>query len=186
MIILPPARRAYLMSFWLVISLTGGLLIGALSSLLVAPRPFTFGVVLALVLSLPGLLRPQVVSLPYRVWNRLARGFAHCARLFLMSVCFYVIFVAVGRTGSALRLTRPSSTQSLWEPRGTLAPAAYISQGAVSMKESSGKSWMPTFFSWAVHSGNFWACCLFPFLLLLSILEPDEDRDFPAGIYTLF
>jgi hypothetical protein len=124
--------------------------------------------------------------LPYRVWNRLARDFAHYASLLLMGICFYIIFVAVGRAGSSLRLARPTATQSLWVPRKTLAPTTYGNQHAIATEGSLKKGQIASLFSWALHSGNLWTCCLLPFLILLSLFETEQENSVPAGIYTLF
>jgi hypothetical protein len=188
MVILPyPPRRAWLRSFALVMGLTGGLLTGVLLSLPVSPRWSASGVFVALVLALPGLLWPQTVSIPYRVWNKLAREFTRCARLWLTGICFYIAFVAVGRLGSSLRLARPTADGSLWVPRQSGAPTAYGSPHGVVTAEASQGSWVSAFVSWAVRSGNGWACCLLPFMALLSVLEPaQENGNVPADIYTLY
>lgn len=187
MIILPsPARRECLISFWLTISVSSGLLIGALLSLLISPRWFGLGVILALTLALPGLIWPQVVSLPYRIWNRLARDFTHYARTLVLGICYYIIFAAVARTGSSLRLASPTSPQSLWIPRGTLASTAYPHQYDATKKGSSQRGWIGNYLSWAWQTGNLWTVFLLPFLILLSALESDQDKSLPTDIYTLF
>jgi hypothetical protein len=185
--LLSPPRRAWLISFWLVMSLGSGLLIGLLLALLMSPRWFGFGVMLALVLALPGLLWPQAIARPYMAWNRLARYFASAASLRLMRICYYIVFVAVGRTGSSLSLAHPPSTTSLWIPRGTLAPSAYVSQHGVATKASPEQGWVAAFLSWAAQSGNVWALSLLPFFILLVALRTDQKKSsFPANIYTLF
>jgi Saxitoxin biosynthesis operon protein SxtJ len=186
MITLPPAQRRYLISFWIVISLSGGLLVGFLLWVVESPRSSSWGVVLAYVSILGGLLRPEALALPYRAWNRLARDFARCARILLLGICFFVIFVAVGRTGSSLKLTRSAPAESLWTPRKTLVPAAFRSQYAGTITESPKKGWILSLISWTIRSGNVWACCLIPFLVLLSALNTDQESDFSADIYTLF
>ena len=187
-IILPSRpRRAWLMSFWLVSSAASGVLVGLLSALLVAPGWIGAGVILALVMAVPGLLWPRLVSRPYRVWNRLARYFARCARLVLMGICYGVIFVAVGRAGSSLQLRRPPSTTSLWSPRATLASAAYFHQYDAAAPQPPQTGWLRSYLSWARGSGNVCAVCLVPFLLLLKPLQAEQEgSSFPTNIYTLF
>jgi hypothetical protein len=185
MLILPPPRHLWLISFWLVMSLFGGLLIGVLLTLLVSSQWFSLGMIVAIVLALPGLLWPQAIIIPYRVWNILAHRFTHIARLWLIATCFYTIFV-VGRVGSPLKLTRPTAIQSLWVQRATLAPATYVSQYNTKTKELPEKGWISTFLSWAVQSGNLWAFCLLPFLILLWALETDQKSSLPTSIYSLY
>ena len=75
-----------------------------------------------------GFLRPQIISIPYTIWNTMARTFARAARAFLKLICFYIILVAAGRAGSSLKLSRPASDESLWVPRRTLANTGYFHQ----------------------------------------------------------
>jgi hypothetical protein len=187
-LILPASpRRAWLMSFWLVSSAASGVFVGLLSALLIAPAWIGTGVILAIAMAVPGLLWPRFVSQPYQAWNRLARYFARCARLALMGICYFVIFVAVGRAGSSLQLRRRSATPSLWLPRGTLASAAYFYQYDATAKGRPQTGWLRSYLSWALGSGNLWAVCLVPFLLLLKPLQADQDGSrFLTNIYTLF
>ena len=185
MITLPAywARRAWLRSFWLAVSLVGGLFTGALLACLASPRWVAMGGVAAVVLAVPGLLWPRLVSLPYRVWNKLAREFARYAGLWLMAICFYIIFVAVGRVGSSLALL-PSPTGSLWTAREAQEREGW--QG-IRPEESLRKGWIAAFISWAARSGNWWACCLLPFLMMLAAFESEpETNGLPTSIYTLF
>lgn len=192
MITLPPIRHASLRSFWLAITFLGGIVLSAVLALL-APRWVVSGIILALVLAVAGLLLPltmyipyRMMYIPYRIWNELVCRLASYARVVLLGICFYLIFVAVGRTGSSLRLERPPSPHSLWVSRGTIPTSEYGSQARLSTGESSEKGWMASFPSWAAQSGNLWACGLVPFLLLLSALETDQETRAPVGIYTLF
>lgn len=188
MITLPsPARFAYLRSFWLVMSCSSGLLIEVVLSQMTSARWFGFGLILAPIVALPGVLRPQTVSFPYRVWNKTARILAKYARLSLIGICFFFIFVVVGLTGGSLKLSCPRLGQSLWVPLDSLRPTTYASQHTLSNDCSARKGWISTIFSWSLHSGNLWACVLVPFLMLLSVLETeDSDNRSLTDIYTLF
>lgn len=186
-IILPPRpNRIWLMNFWLVISLFGGLLIGIFSRLLLYPWWFGLGAILILLLALPGLLRLKAIIILYRAWNKLARYVSRLASTLLMGISFYIIFVAVRRTGIRLMVDSPSLLKSLWFPRKTLAPNAYNAQYDFITNGSSKNGWISTFFSWTLRSGNLWACCLLPFLILLSFFETDQKDSVSANIYTLY
>jgi hypothetical protein len=188
MISLPsPPRLAFLKSFWLVMSLSGGLLVGALASLLVSPRWLAVGGAVAPGLAVFGLLRPQVAATPYRAWNKMARAFGRYARGWLLLVCFYVVFLGVGRAGSPLRLTRPMASTSLWVPWEIHVTAAQASERGVTVERGPPRGWVVAFLVWATRTRNWWAYCLVPFLALLSALDAErEESAFPAGIYTLF
>jgi hypothetical protein len=188
MITLPrfPPQRSVLVSFWLVLNLAGGLLIGTLASLCLSPGWFVSGGVFAAVMAVPGLLRPQIVSLPYRAWNKLARGFARAARFWVTGICYHSIFVAVGQTGSAVKLIRPTPHESLWVSRRAFARQRYPHPDGIA-QELPQRSWISAYCSWAGQSGNFWAISVLPFIIVLAFFEVDEQQNtLPADIYTLF
>jgi hypothetical protein len=188
MIILPfPARRHWLISFWLVMSSA----LGVLGVILLGLRGFPAwlaSAAIAAILALPGLLRPNLALLPYRVWNKLARHIVSALRLLLMGLCFYTIFVVVRcrrAYRSALHLTSPH--ESLWVKRGTLPEGTYFSPYLAEAVQSEGHSWTWNFISSVRKSGEYWALSLLPFLLLLALLQTDEEQaQFPANLYTLF
>jgi hypothetical protein len=120
------------------------------------------------------------------VWNRLARDFARYASLLVMGICFYLVLGAVSRTGSSLSLTRSSLGGSWWVPRTTLVPATYINQHGIVSENARSQDWIAALASWGQSSGNLWACCLLPFLILLSLFATEQETSVPTDIYTLF
>ena len=102
-----------------------------------------------------------------------------------MGICFYVIVVAVGRSGASLRLARPDSGQSLWVRRQDPLGARTASNGS-SPRMNTSKSWIRNFLKWSARSSNLWACGVLPFLVLISALDPEQDNTVPKEIYTLF
>jgi hypothetical protein len=168
-------------------SLAIGSMASALAALCMSPRWSASGAALALAIAVPGLVRPQIASLPYRAWNRLARQFVRVARLWVTGVCFFIVFVTVGLTGSHARLAPPTPNGSLWLARRPLRPTAsgYAYDGVP--HEFVQKGWISAYCAWARQSNNLWAVCLLPFLILLSSLENDENQNpVAANIYTLF
>jgi hypothetical protein len=189
MITLPrfPPRRAWLRSFWIAISLVSGLMVSILCALLISPHWFASGAAFAVAVAVPGLLQPQIASLPYRAWNKLARAFVRVARFWVTGVCFYIICVTVGLSGSHARLAQPTSNESLWVARRISTSTTYNHKYDGASQEFAQKGWIRAYFAWAVGSGNFWAVCLLPFLMLLAALENDDNRSpVAANIYTLF
>lgn len=122
----------------------------------------------------------------YAAWNKAARWVARGARLLLMGVCFFIVFVAVAQGGARFGGTLSTSTASNWVRRRTKVggdnppPFAEKPNGSIQMK------WTKAYFLWARSSGNLWAIVLLPFLSLLSLLAEDEDDTLPANVYTLF
>jgi hypothetical protein len=188
MISLPsPPRLALLKSFWLVTSLGGGLFVAALASLFVPIGWAVTAVALAAIVAWLGFRRPRIAVRPYRTWDKLARTYARYARGWLLLSCFYVVFLAVGRAGSTIRLLPPTAPKSLWIPWEIHAAAAPESCRGVAEEQGLPRGWVAPFLRWATRTGNWWAYCLVPFLALLSALDTEhEERAFPAGIYTLF
>ena len=142
-----------------------------------------------LILILPVLLQPQMASIPYRAWNKLARLFSRGARFYLMGIWFYVFFFLVGRAGSSLRLARHTADSSLWIPWQTrIGPGMGEEPHGVIVEESLDRNWISVFLAWSKQSNNRWAYCLLPLFILISLLdiEEEEDDSFPSGIYTLY
>jgi hypothetical protein len=183
-----PSRpgRIWLVSFWLVISTVTGGLLGTLLSVLYAPGWFALGLALALAMGFSGLQWPKIVAIPYHAWNRLAHYFARAACLLLQGICFYIIFTAIGRAGARLKLDCSDSNESLWVSRHTLTPALYTSQYDAKATGLTRNGWIAVYFFWAIRSGNSWACCLLPFMILLWAFAPTSQDTFPTSIYTLY
>ena len=156
-----PPRIAWLKSFWLIMSVMTGILVSALGAWLVATHWILLGVVVTVTVAIPGWLRPEVAMWSYKLWDRLARGFARYARGWLTLVCFQVVFVVVGLAGSSLGLKRPQPGRSLWRGRETDADST---KPAV----EGGRRWIAAFCAHAMKTGNGWALCLVPFLLQRS------------------
>ena len=144
------------------------------------------GVIAVLALLVPGVVWPRLVTLPYAIWNRLAREYSRAASLILTAICFYTVFAAVRLAGSALRLKSPQPGESLWEPRGTLASTAYRSEDESAQKGGAPKGWLRVIFSWSARPGHQWVVGLFPFLVLLRALNYEERAGVPSDIYTLY
>lgn len=188
MIMFPwPPRKAWLLSFWLVISLVSALFIGALSVWFLSPQSALMGVLAVFGFATPGLLWPQqVVEKPYQLWNTLVSSYTRSARFVMLGLCFYVTFVAVGRLGSALRLARPNGHESMWVPRDALTPATYVYRYDP-LEERDRWVWSRRYYEWATQSGNRWSVCLLPFLLFIRFIEPEEpQKQARSHIYTLF
>jgi hypothetical protein len=186
MVLLPTARAAYLKSFSLSLGLAS-VLLGCGLSYGFGPRtPIVLIAGAAALYFLLGIVRPSIMARPYKLWNSAARYFARGARLILMSICFYVVFLAVGRAGTALKLARPMADQSLWTAKTMIAPAASHYEFSSIENGLTQKGWFRSYLDWSKTSGQLWALFLVPFLAMLASVEIYTDRRFPAGVYTLF
>jgi len=187
MILLPtPPRRAWLISFWLTLTMGSGLLIGIFFLLFLSPNWAFLAIIGIFATALIGVVRQRIVSSVYRFWNRLASHVCRLAQLIFSAICFFFIFAAVGLMGSKLQVTRPAVHRSQWRPRNTLSPCGYVHQYESLTEKSLRTGWIRNYLSWARHTGNLWAVPLLPFLILLRIVEPDKKTEFVSNIYTLF
>lgn len=182
-----PAGAIRLKSFWLAASLLVGLVSGQLFAVAFSLDWLTVGGLVALVMVIPGLIRPQIVSLPYRAFNKVSGIFAAQVTTMLLFLCFSIISIAAGKKESLLKLREPREFHSLWEPR--IPPGMSDDNGTygVSVIRSPHRSWASTFFRWAIDSGNWWMCALFPFLLLIWVLGKEQEMTtVPGSVYTLY
>jgi hypothetical protein len=182
-----PPRRAWLHSFWLALSFYSGVTAGILLAVLQVAHWFAVALLLTLIMAGAGFLLPQVSVNVYHFWNRAMLWVGRWIRLGLLAICYGCICLATAHKGHAICLGRPAANGSLWIARGTLAPFAYDHQYAVPGPTPSSRSRFVTYLQWAKQSGNGWAVCLLPFLLLLAVVDAEQSTsDFPANIYTLY
>jgi hypothetical protein len=188
MLLLPfPPRRAWLRSFWGAFVLYWTMLVSFVLSWFCNSFSYGWATVVIAVLGLLGFCWPQLAVKAYTMWNGLMLYLEQVMQWAILSICYYVIIMAVGRTNSSLRLARPASTDSLWRPRDTLAQHAYAHPYIPHMPSSAHQSWLQTYFTWAKRSQNMWALCLLPLLLLLRVIgSKRSNQQLPANIYTLF
>jgi hypothetical protein len=181
-------RRAWRRGFWVTLALVLGVMTGVVLWGLSPWQRAAAALITTGVAAAPGLLRPRLASMPMQIWNRLARLFAHAATAWITAVCFYVVVRALGRGQvSSLRLTEAAAGQSLWAPWQDAAGHAGSGAAGIVAVPSPARGWAGDVAAWARSSGNLWAWCLLPFLLVLAALETGGDVEAPPpGIYTLY
>jgi hypothetical protein len=177
-------RYAEIQSFWLVMGVWAAL--GA--ALCVSGWGWHWssgsGVMVASILAALPLVHQEVAWNGYRAWHEwLVNPFMTRAASIVSRVCYFVVFVVVGRVGTRLVMTVPPSSQSAWVLRSSLDATAYGAHDAVNPGRLA---WVPRYVSWAWRSGNVWAVGLIPFLFLLKFSSASEQKAVDANIYTLF
>lgn len=188
MITMPfPPRRAFLLSFWSIMSLICGLSVGTFLAIMISPEWLILGIGISFLLTLTGLIWKRATLFAYRAWNKLAREYSRFTRQWLMFISYYVIFMVVGRSGSSLKLAKPVKGKSMWVPFKVYIATDHGNPNGNIIDEFIHKNWISAFFAWAKNSGNWWACCLLPFFMLISAIDEEEKKNLhPANIYTLF
>jgi hypothetical protein len=143
--------------------------------------------VVSFILILIGSARPQLGLILYKAWNRFARYFAALCQAYVIAICYILIISPVGKVCSALRITAPGPSESLWVPRSSVHPRAYRSlYGAADEKVESIDSLWRSFVSWALRTDSLWACALLPLISLLGLLEAEQEVEVSSDIYSLF
>lgn len=186
MITLPPIEFACLKIFSMVIGVCAGACVTGFLALLGMPGPIIVGGMVALCIAVSGFLVPSFSRFLYRAWNRIAIEFAKCMGKIVMGICYYVILLAVGSTGSTISLKDQGDRKSMWLHRGMIAPDIDSKQHAMTTDDPLQPNWIPSFVSWAVKSGNFWRCSLIPFIILLASFDSSREETVPTDIYTLY
>jgi hypothetical protein len=188
MIYLPmPRTEIRLKSYWLVMSLCIGLILAYPLSLLFDIHWLMSLVVIALAVATPGVLKPQIATLPYRIHNACAHIFARYTKECLLFACFCIMSIATGKKMVALasqsRLEHPSS----WFPREEQDRASGNVETIRMIVEIKPRGFVRHFVQWTIQSRNWWIVLLLPFLALLSIFENERRmHTVPENIYTLF
>jgi len=183
---LPPLtiafRRAEIRAFWLTATVALALGLGLAAAALDARAPWAWGI-LAFALPLPGLIWQRWLEMGVRVWNRSARACADILRAYTLRVGYYLLFAAVGRSGSSLDLGLRNRDDSRWISRSRHGFAFGDCDRLVAANGWSGLEFLTTIRS----SGKAWQACLLPVLLLLMVLR-DEDQEgaLPSSTYTLY
>ena len=182
-----PPGRATLKSFWLVMSVSLGLVSGYLVHMVFSSGFLVLWGLLTVIFAIPGVLRPEIASLPCRAFNKLVSVFAQYATEVLSLACFAVVCTAVGKKGHSLRLAKPTDAASLWVPQGEDAIGNDVkAHGASGMVFPRG-NWVSILAGWAVHSGNWWMLSMLPYMFLISIFSKNKQTASPpAHIYTLY
>jgi hypothetical protein len=180
-------RRAELRAFWFVVIVPAGLLVPVLAGSLGWPWPIATGVLVPTLLMTVVFLQERFVGLCYQAWNRLlVYPFLVISRHVATRLCYFIVFVAVGRTGSRLPITGSDTSGSFWTLRSSPDLRAYRVPFGPDHGEPRRFGWVRSYVSWAFHSGNTWAVALLPFLAILWVSRGPQEKKIEGNIYTLF
>lgn len=177
-------RRTHLQVFGVTMVLGTGLLAGMIAEQIAAGwflQISAMGVILAGIVS----MRPTVMSRAYEVWRSFAELYMRVARWTLKAVCFFILFVIVGRGGSTLPLGFQAGGIQ-WGERKSLSRDEFLLEFEGTAHSVPAGKWFSAYVQWAKRSGNTWVLMLVPFLVLLAYFDEDVQADIPQNIYTLF
>lgn len=182
MILPQQPNLTWLFSFWIGLNVLLTILGVALISVFMSPVWSLAILVLVGGIGVAGLVKPQVISRPYRVWNNIANKYAEFIRAYILRICFFTVFLGLSRTKSDIRVARAENSASYWEP----SYASGMETCVHTTEKHTGSRWVSQYTSWSYRSGNLWACSLLPFIFLLMMLEAEEADSLSDKLYTLF
>ena len=174
-------RRVVVRSFWAVIAAACGWAAWFFLHLIGFPASWAVGLLAMIGTGLVVLLNEGIVRRLYHAWNkRIARPLGKIATEILLRICLLIVFVAVGRGGSRFRFSEAASSSAWLAAQHAARPVAE----QLSLRKRP--TWVRSYLSWAVQSGNAWAIALTPFLCLLRMFAVEQQHATQANIYTLF
>ena len=183
--LLPRPRRAWLTSFGCTVA-SVLLLLAILLSLHGESTAILFLMTsLALVSTISAYAWPQVWSMAYRAWNKLARHYSQFARLYLLGLC-YMIISSISLAGPASAFSRKSVAGSGWIARHPSVRPSYNGLEHIQGGQGKHPGWVHSYVSWATTSRQLWTLTLLPFLIVLSLFEANDEKGISSSTYTLF
>jgi hypothetical protein len=175
-------RRADICAFWIVTTVVLSLVLGTAAYMFGAPMPSAWAIV-ALAAPLPGLVWRRWFELGVRVWNKVVLSSRAPLRAYVLKIGYYLLFAAVGRTGSSLDVARRGAEVSRWIGRPRQKPEA----GDCHRSTAGDGWWGRELLASARRPGNAWQVCLLPIVLLLLVLRDDGyESALPSSTYTLY
>lgn len=147
------------------------------------PQFVLAGAAVSLLLGGITVARPAVWSKPYRAWNAAARYLRAAVLLYLLAICYFVVFPLAGRAGSRLILGRNGIGGTMWSSRATLEHGAYLTEDHYVPSPSAHD--IEGYLGWLRRSGAWWALGIFAFAKLADAHSSSHGRP-PANIYTLY
>lgn len=179
-----PPRPATLRGFCLVAA-TGLSLLALLTAAVFDDRRIALlGTGIAAVCFAIGMIRPRLVRLPYAAWNRCARIVSRGISAQTTALCFHLVVRAAGMAGSRAGFVGVPG-RSLWRPRpadpGVRRHASYAEHGI-----GPSEGLVRAYWTWLRSSGQLWAVCLLPYLVILALTEEERTVEIPDNVYTLY
>lgn len=146
------------------------------------------GILVTIIFVLLEMTRRKSTIRLYTFWNSLTKQYSFLLHWWVITVCFYIIFISVKMAGKDARFDQKSNERkSFWRARSTLDKNTYHSQYSENYSSNNiAKKWTSSFVRWSVATRNKWSLFLLPFLFLLKIHKVEEEKEFPANIYTLY
>jgi hypothetical protein len=176
-------RRAEVVGFWILGPAVLSLSIGLAAAGVGAQAPWAWGVGAAVALILPGVAWRPWFEAGVWAWNGCVRRAAAVLSKCLLAVCYYILFVAVGRSISSLDSAGHECGSSGWLLRSR--NASHWGDAIPSLADSrAGDRLLGSFVQ---MPGNRWAITLLPLVFFLDLLRDEHQENVvPSSTYTLY
>lgn len=183
---LPPLqigfRRAEIVAFWTVATAVFFLVLGLTAKTLGSTAPLSWAAS-GIVVLFPGIVWRPWFEFGVRGWNKVVRGLTAAMRAYVLKVCYYVVFNAVGQAGSALDLAARDDV-SRWIRRNKRSGEGF---GFLHRTGSAAGGHEQSLLALAGSPGRAWLVCLMPVVMLLMLLRDEaQDSSLPSSTYTLY
>jgi hypothetical protein len=135
------------------------------------------------------IFKPDIISTPYRAYNKFISIFSKLAKEYILFISFIVISIAVGKKKDSFdsATVLNSDGSSLWLSKNHSNIKDYSIENDDLSLEDKSKNFMSNYFQWVMNSSNWWAVMLIPYLYLISIFEEKNNmHTVPDNIYTLY
>lgn len=174
------------LAFWLAAVMLLAIAAGVAVALLVSPAWLPAVAAAAAAAAAAGPLLPHFAERAYRRWNALAEGYAAFARAVVLHACYFVLITGTSRAGSRFAPGPAGDLGSSWVPKSSPGIETHRRPSDTDGVSSRVAPWIVRYVSWSRRSGNAWAVCLLPFVLLLTAFDVHEEEEPPARLYTLY
>jgi hypothetical protein len=175
-------RRAEIRAFAILTTAALSLGLAFAAAAFGAPAPWAWGF-LGVGLPLPALIWPRWLESGVRAWNKGVRLGTVILNAYVLRVGYYLLFAAVGRTGSSLDLELGNAGVSRWISRARHERAF----GDRDRLTAADGRWVRELLASLRSRSKAWQVCLFPVLLLLLVLRDEsQENALPSSTYTLY
>jgi hypothetical protein len=172
--------RAEVKAFWILATIVVAVVLWATSAALGARMPWMWAGA-ALFLPLPRVVYAEWFELGVRAWNKCTRLVVIALQAFVLKVCYYLLFAAVGSVGSSLDRAQAGGDVSGWIARRNLAAGENRRTRSTLRQSAHG------LFAAVQRPGSVWMIFLVPVVLLLRMLAHGQQDTAPSSsTYTLY
>lgn len=179
-------RRASLIAFWLVVTVSLGVVIALFLSIFVGKLAIFLSVLVSFLMWTTGFYNLGLVKKFYTGWDMCAKKLSRAvSKASMLSTHLLINYYGKLLQSDFRDSLKPTHAQDMWSAKTTQSPESYSSTWFSGSVHSS-DSWIRDLLYWSIHTRNLWVLALMPNLVLLELLKSNERTPSYNNIYTLF